>query len=855
METKNKNFWWLKSAPSSLPDKDENTTIIPKLELPPSTNNLFDDKNSNVDSDVDVGSIIEEINRVAAQSPLGPYEKSIGERSVDDLIKEAEKIYMESSKSFEQLSQRSKTSQNLSDLLSNLSKDSTPTPKSVSPLPMDPDPQEIEMDNASESDDDYTEDFSEESKIESANLSPTTNKLKDLDFSFNKENIDENKDKTPVAEQPSIFEYNSKKITSMIKSQSLSTFKDQSSPQIGMVKSQSDLVTFNNHIVGIPIMEVEREQYQEINEKLQKFEDEEMKKQGVIQDLELHNKLLKQEMEEFKLELQRTQRSLEQTKAALTSKTLSSPEMNLELEKALENLKDSKEINTALQLQLDTVNKSHQLLKSSYDDLLISNSSLQRRLIEIDSSLDKYKGEILQLQQTKDKLIENEINLNKLLEMEKLQSKNIKIQHEKDAKCIQDLNRQIKEMERIIARKHPDSVSALIVAAKENATDTNLTARKVLEDRIKSLEQDQLTRETQSSKVFMEIQEKFNQMKAKYENHIEDLELHVSDLKNQLKRRGDTYDVYTQTTVDDKIPQKETFTTFTQTDATQSVPNTPAPTPPPVVSKPQKHSASRKNEDTHLLATIRGLQADLSNKEKVIHRLQKEIDDLKKTNRRLQKEREGSLKNLIDKKESKGFPERLTLQARSNSCSSEKDFRKEETVLQLKCERDKLKLQLSKLEEDFQCLQNKRIQDLTALQEAHEQEVANYMANVNPLREQLEIHQMSLSSLQSQLTSAREELAIVRVERDHLSNRLMSVSKNGMNGTEDAVEVPPLLQKIGYLEKQYVDREYRLRSMIYNLSQKGVANRSCQQCLERQQQLISYKAEMDQLLTTVRALQ
>ncbi|XP_072382872.1 uncharacterized protein [Diabrotica undecimpunctata] len=779
METKNKNFWWLKSAPSSLPDKDENNTIIPKLELPPSANNLFDDKNSNVDSDVDVGSIIEEINRVAAQSPLGPYEKSIGERSVDDLIKEAEKIYMESSKSFEQLSQRSKTSQNLSDLLSNLSKDSTPTPKSVSPLPMDPDPQEIEMDNLSESDDDYTEDFSEESKIESANLSPTTNKLKDLDFSSNnKENIDENKDK-----------------------------------------------------------------------------DEEMKKQGMIQDLEMHNKLLKQEMEEFKLELQRTQMSLEQTKAALTSKTLSSPEMNLELEKALENLKDSKEINTALQLQLDTINKSHQLLKSSYDDLLISNSSLQRRLVEIDSSLDKYKSEILQLQQTKDKLIENEINLNKLLEMEKLQSKSFKIQHEKDAKCIQDLNRQIKEMERIIARKHPDSVSALIVAAKENATDTNLTARKILEDRIKSLEQEQITRETQSSKVFMDIQEKFNQMKAKYENHIEDLELHVSDLKNQLKRRGDTYDVYTQTTIDDKIPQKETFTTFTQTDPTQSVPNTPAPTPPPVVSKPQKPSASRKNEDTHLLATIRGLQADLSNKEKVIHRLQKEIDDLKKTNRRLQKEREGSLKNLIDKKDSKGYPERLTLQARSNSCSSEKDFRKEETVLQLKCERDKLKLQLSKLEEDFQILQNKRIQDLTALQEAHEQEVANYMANVNPLREQLEIHQISLSSLQSQLTSAREELAIVRVERDHLSNRLMSLSKNGMNDTEDTVEVPPLLQKIGYLEKQYVDREYRLRSMIYNLSQKGVANRSCQQCLERQQQLISYKAEMDQLLTTVRALQ
>lgn len=399
---------------------------------------------------------------------------------------------------------------------------------------------------------------------------------------------------------------------------------------------------------------------------------------------------------------------MEQAKLGLVSKK-SSPEINQELERAKEDLKDSKEKNTSLQLQLDTVNKSHQLLKTSFDDLLHSNKNMERRLIELDCSLDKYKNEILTLQQLKDKLIENEANLNKLLEIEKLQSKSIKLQNEKDAKCIQDLNRQIKEMERIVARKHPDSVSALIVAAKENATDTNLTARKILENRIKSLEQEQQTRESQSSKVFVEIQEKFNQMKLKYENHIEDLELHVKDLKNQLKRKGDTYDVYTQTHIDDKIPQKETFTTFTQTDPAPVL--LPTPTPPP--SKPQKSLATKKNEDSYLIATIRGLQTDLTNKEKVINRLQKEIDDLKKTNRRLQKEREGSLKNLIDKKEFKSFPDKLSLQARSNSCSSEKDFGKEERTINITSERDKLKSQLNKLQDEYQSLQSKRIQDVS----------------------------------------------------------------------------------------------------------------------------------------------
>ncbi|KAJ8927838.1 hypothetical protein NQ314_019640 [Rhamnusium bicolor] len=551
----------------------------------------------------------------------------------------------------------------------------------------------------------------------------------------------------------------------------------------------------------------------------------------------------------IKLELQKTNLLLEKTKSALNAKTVSSPEINLELEKALEDLKDSREINTVLQLQLDNVNKSHQLLKGSYEDLVASNKNLERRVVELDSTLDKYKNELLNVQKVKDKLFENEVNLNKLLEIEKLQSKSLKLQNEKDAKCIQDLNRQIKEMERIIARKHPDSVSALIVAAKENATDTNLTARKILEDRIKSLEQDQLNRESQSSKVFLEIQEKFSQMKSKYENHIDDLELHVNDLKTQLKRKVDTYDVYTQTILEEKIPQKETFTVFTQTDI---IPN-----------KPQKIIQVRKSEkvvegikeDAHLLATIRGLQTDLSNKEKVISKLQKEIDDLRKTNRRLQKEREGSLRSLSDKREFRSYPEKLALQTRCNSVSSEKDFRKDEELQQMKSEKDKLKQQLSRLEHDYQALKTKRIQDLTALQDAHEREVANYVTSVTPLREQLEVQQVSIATLQSQLNAAKEELAVVTVERDHLNNRLLNVPCTANNPSVEAdVEIEALLKKIAFLEKRYEEREYRLRAIVHSLAQKNITNRSCEQCAERQQQLIAYKVELDQLLATVRAL-
>lgn len=169
METKTPtNFWWLKSTtkPQAIDDNENHTHLtIPKLDLDVSSSLVeFLEKEQNVlnsnnqdQTDVDVGSIIEEINRVAAQSPLGPFRPQTSERSIEDIMRETERIYMESSKSFEQLSQRSKTSQNISSLRSSGdSNNSTPTPKSISPLPLDG--QKDHSGNSSDSE--YSDDFS-----------------------------------------------------------------------------------------------------------------------------------------------------------------------------------------------------------------------------------------------------------------------------------------------------------------------------------------------------------------------------------------------------------------------------------------------------------------------------------------------------------------------------------------------------------------------------------------------------------------------------------------------------------------------------------------------------------------------
>ncbi|CAG9767405.1 unnamed protein product [Ceutorhynchus assimilis] len=828
METKKSSFWWMKTPQQKTSAPEERVArkpSIPKLDLKgiqPSASLTDILQKDTIDSDVDVGSIIEEINKVAAQSPLGPFEKSIGERSIDDIMKEAEKIYMESSKSFEQLSQRSKTSQNISDILSSNSKLSTPTPKSISPLPLD---------GADSSD--YSEDFSEAESEKSYKSSSNLEKLYKA-----VEDIENRKTSSASSDNQKSSSPTSKIAKSISLAQNVLESPIQSPKESPYMSTKTSPAKTPDK-PSTPLRKMSAEE-QEDNEKMYDLKQEIEIRNKLITTLENDNGALRNDVQTLKLDLATTQALIEKLKSDLNTKTLSSPEINRELEKALEELKDSKEINTSLQLQLDNVNKSHQLLKSSYDDLQTSSKTLERKVLELDSTLDKYKAELFNMQQIKNKLLENEVSINKLLEIEKLQTKSLKLQNDKDSKCIQDLNRQIKEMERIIARKHPDSVSALIVAAKENCADTNLTARKLLEDRIKTLEQEVSNRDSHSSKVFLDIQDKFNQMKNKYESHIEDLELHVSDLKGQLKRKIDTYDVYTQTFFVEKIARKETFTIAIQTDA--------------VVNKPKKIDNKNK-DDAHLLATIRGLQADLTNKEKVIVKLQKEVEEMKKTNKRLQKEREGSLRNLSDRRDFRSYPEKLASHSRSDSVQ---DFRKEEELQQLKLERNRLKQQLARLEEDYQALKKKRLDDLTALQEAHEREISNYVSGVTPLREQLELQQVSIGTLQNQLTKTREELAVASVERDHLNKRMINSIQCGgsimMDGSGDAMEVEALHKKISFLEKRYEEREYRLRAIVQSLAQKTISNRSCQQCAERQQQLIGYKVELDQLLATVRAL-
>ncbi|NXK87569.1 CE162 protein, partial [Formicarius rufipectus] len=97
-----------------------------------------------------------------------------------------------------------------------------------------------------------------------------------------------------------------------------------------------------------------------------------------------------------------------------------------------------------------------------------------------------------------------------------------------DAKRIQDLERQIREMEGILKRRYPNSLPALIfaAAAAEKTNDLSAKANTVefLERRIKKLETELEGKDDEAKKSLRAMEQQFQKIKIQYEQRLLELE-------------------------------------------------------------------------------------------------------------------------------------------------------------------------------------------------------------------------------------------------------------------------------------------------------------------------------------------
>nr|XP_021192892.2 centrosomal protein of 162 kDa [Helicoverpa armigera] len=426
--------------------------------------------------------------------------------------------------------------------------------------------------------------------------------------------------------------------------------------------------------------------------------------------------------------------------------------LNCRHDNVLEELKDTTERAKSLEITNVKLNDDNKALRKKLEQVTEDKHMVDLKLAECEKFLGRLSKEY-DLRTTELKSIkENENKILVELQKERNDRKNLNILHEKDVVIIHDLQRQVKEMEMILKRKHPDSVSALIVAAKSSTVEDN--KKKLLEERIARLEQELKDKEDHFQGILLTLQEKFTDMKQKYECHIIDVERQLMDdrkvnteLKSKLNKSQLT-DAATQTSAKNKV--STATQTFIKPDRASSA-----------VSRLSQNSAlilNRLKEDSYLVATIKGLQTELTGKQRTIAKINRETEELKKNLRNLQKEKEVLLHLNPHKKTVNKTKSTENILARMNTEMEAEltEIKKQKEVLMQ--ERNSLLDSLKRTNEEFILLKKKRIQDLHTLQVAHEKELMQMNMQVYPLQEEIKLLNRTVEILQERLRTADDKL-------------------------------------------------------------------------------------------------
>lgn len=321
-----------------------------------------------------------------------------------------------------------------------------------------------------------------------------------------------------------------------------------------------------------------------------------------------------------------------------------------------EKLKDNEERYNSLRIQFDSLSQIHRVLRESHLQLQEETEKLKIDFQILNECANVLRCELQTAKNDRESASEIARVLQRDLDENRVDRKKYQELADRDSKTIQDLQRQCREMERILMRKHPDSVSALIVASKNSnnsSQDTSASTRKLLEERIAQLEGDAREQDKKAQGILTNVQSRFKTVQAKYETHIQDLETQVLSLQQinlELYTKPSSTSTASQTL---DIPEKETVESRTvgvqtsgasnppsRSGSSQSISGTKKSTKVP---SSQSEPVLQSKEDAHLLATIRGMRVELAIKEKAVQRLTRDLEECKKTIRKLQKERDNYL--------------------------------------------------------------------------------------------------------------------------------------------------------------------------------------------------------------------
>lgn len=142
--------------------------------------------------------------------------------------------------------------------------------------------------------------------------------------------------------------------------------------------------------------------------------------------------------------------------------------LKCEIEQLQERLKDTEERLASVRLQSGSLSQTQRALREQNGRLQEESEMLKLDVQHLRECAGVLRTELQSARRDRDEALQLERSLRMELKEAQQERRNAVESKEKDARLIQDLQRQCHEMERILMRKHPDSVSALI--GKEPST-------------------------------------------------------------------------------------------------------------------------------------------------------------------------------------------------------------------------------------------------------------------------------------------------------------------------------------------------------------------------------------------------
>ncbi|NXO38502.1 CE162 protein, partial [Locustella ochotensis] len=484
-----------------------------------------------------------------------------------------------------------------------------------------------------------------------------------------------------------------------------------------------------------------------------------------------------------------------------------------------------------------------------------------------------------------------------------------------DAKRIQDLERQIREMEGIIKRRYPNSLPALIYAAaaaeKMNDPSAKTNTVEFLERRIKKLETELEGKDDEAKKSLRAMEQQFQKIKIQYEQRLAELEqLLAYEFMNETpKLNGDKA---TTTELEQELQNLKKTHQITVGNLQTEIEN---------LKSQNSQLKLRSKNDNKDLESMDSKMKQGNTKDRLLKLNEelatknREIQDLTKTVEKLQKERMAMLSdnNLRNKTNTNGNSAEVLKKNTSatdgrNSNNTEPclsifnddKIRQSHTfseshlleVLQenahLKEELERLSLEMSQQrvksqaalaysESNIRRMQEDTEEYIASLKASHQREVEKIVcqhakehstSKVAQLKNRISTQEILIKHLQEQLgeQERRQEALLVSQIREQLLQKevtklLEELREARESQSPEMKHFLCLEKKIKHIESRYAEREHEIQKAtqltqhISEVRQTQEAEKWRRLAQQKNRELEKFRMELDSILDVLRELQ